>query len=54
LLAATVIVPPNTRLAIEMLVAAIQQGKTPGELALTVPLSFPTIEELAKASAKRQ
>ena len=54
LLAATVIVPPNTKLAIEMLVAAIQQGKTPAELALTVPISFPTIEELAKASAKKQ
>jgi ribose transport system substrate-binding protein len=54
LLAATVIVPPNTKLAIEMLVAAIQQGKTPAGLALTVPISFPTIEELAKASAKKQ
>jgi ribose transport system substrate-binding protein len=54
LLAATVIVPPNTKLAIEMLVTAIQQGKAPAELALTVPISFPTIEELAKASAKKQ
>jgi ribose transport system substrate-binding protein len=53
LLAATVIVPPNTKLAIEMLVAAIQQGKSPAELALTVPVSFPTIEELTKISAKK-
>jgi hypothetical protein len=37
-----------------MLVTAIQQGKAPAELALTVPISFPTIEELAKASAKKQ
>jgi ribose transport system substrate-binding protein len=54
LLAATVIVPPNTKLAIEMLVAAIRQSKTPTELALTVPISFPTIEELAKSSAKKK
>jgi ribose transport system substrate-binding protein len=54
LLAATVIVPPNTKLAIEMLVAAIRQSKTPTELALTVPISFPTIEELAQSSAKKK
>ena len=54
LLAATVIVPPNTKLAIEMLVAAIRQSKTPTELALTVPISFPTIEELTKSSAKKK
>lgn len=54
LLAATVIVPPNTKLAIEMLVAAIRQNKTPTELALTVPISFPTIEELVKSSANRK
>jgi ribose transport system substrate-binding protein len=53
LLAATVIVPPNTKLAIEMLVAAIQKGKSPAEPALTVPVSFPTIEELSKNPAKK-
>ncbi|MGC1967049.1 MAG: substrate-binding domain-containing protein [Candidatus Acidiferrales bacterium] len=52
-LAATVIVPPNTKLAIEMLVAAIQQRKTPTELALTIPVSFPTIDELVRTSTKK-
>lgn len=49
-LAATVIVPPNTKLALEMLVAAIQHGKNPPEQALTVPASFPSVEELIHTS----
>jgi ribose transport system substrate-binding protein len=53
LLAATVVVPPNTKLAIEMLVAALQQRKTPAELALTVPVPFPTIQELTKIAARK-
>ncbi len=53
LLAATVVVPPNTKLAIEMLVAALQQRKTPAELALTVPLPFPTIQELTNIVARK-
>jgi ribose transport system substrate-binding protein len=48
LLAATVVVPPNTKLALEMLVAAMQQGKNPPELALTAPTSFPSVEELKR------
>lgn len=52
-LAATVIVPPNTTLALEMLVAAIQKGSSPGELALTVPASFPKIEELSAKYAEK-
>lgn len=47
LLAATVYVPPNTTLALEMLVAAIQKGSKPADLALTVPSSFPRIDEIA-------
>jgi ribose transport system substrate-binding protein len=53
LLAATVAVPPNTKLAIEMLFAAMQGGKTPQELLLTVPASFPSIEELVRATHKK-
>jgi ribose transport system substrate-binding protein len=49
LLAATVVVPPNTKLALEMLVAAMQQGKNPSELALTAPTSFPSVEDLKRA-----
>jgi ribose transport system substrate-binding protein len=48
LLTATVMVPPITKLALEMLVAALQGGKTPPEQVLTVPASFPPIEELLR------
>jgi ribose transport system substrate-binding protein len=48
ILAATVVVPPNTTLAIEMLIDAIQNGKKPPELALTVPTSFPPLGKLQK------
>jgi ABC-type sugar transport system substrate-binding protein len=54
LLAATVVVPPNTKLALEMLVAAMQQGKNPPELALTAPTSFPSVEDLKRASKNRK
>jgi ribose transport system substrate-binding protein len=54
LLAATVVVPPNTKLALEMLVAATQQGKNPPELALTAPASFPSVEDLKRASKNRK
>jgi len=46
LLAATVLVPPNTGQAIEMLVQAIQQKKRPPERVLTVPTSIPPLEAL--------
>ncbi len=45
-LAATVFVPPNTGMAIEMLFDAIQKGKKPAERALTVPVSIPTLDQL--------
>jgi ribose transport system substrate-binding protein len=48
ILAATVVVPPNTTLAIEMLIDALTNGKKPPELALTVPSSFPPLEKLGK------
>jgi ribose transport system substrate-binding protein len=48
ILAATVVVPPNTTLAIEMLIDALKNGKKPVELALTVPSSFPPLEKLGK------
>ena len=54
LLAATVVVPPNTKLALEMLVAATQQGKNPPELALTAPTSFPSVEDLKRALKNRK
>jgi ribose transport system substrate-binding protein len=47
LLSATVIVPPNTSKALEMLVQAIQSGATPPERTTTVPVAFPSIDVLA-------
>src|SRR6059036_874424 len=46
LLAATVFVPPNTGMAIDMLFQAIQKGKKPAERALTVPVSIPALDQL--------
>jgi ribose transport system substrate-binding protein len=46
ILAATVVVPPNTTLAIEMLIEALTKGKKPAELALTIPTSYPPLENL--------
>ena len=46
LLAATVFVPPNTGMAIEMLLDAIQKGRKPPERALTVPVSIPPLDQL--------
>lgn len=48
LLAATVFCAPNTTLAMEMLVTAIQSGKQPPELALTPPSSIPPLDDLGK------
>jgi ABC-type sugar transport system substrate-binding protein len=47
LLAATVVVPPNTTRALEMVCEAIHKGLQPPAVALTVPLSHPPIEDLA-------
>lgn len=48
-LAATVVVPPNSKLVLEMLVAARRDGKTPPEQVLTVSTSFPSIEKLIRS-----
>lgn len=53
LLAATVVVPPNAGQALEILAKALHEGTTPRERILTVPSSFPRVEDLsAAASAK--
>lgn len=46
LLAATVYIPPNTGQAIEMLVDALQNGKSQPERALTEAVSIPPIQKL--------
>jgi ribose transport system substrate-binding protein len=48
-LAATVIIPPNTGQAIETLVQVLRGGPMPPERSLTVPSSYPPIEFLAAA-----
>jgi ribose transport system substrate-binding protein len=53
LLAATIIVPANTGKAIEMLAHAMQTGTLPPEKTLTVPKSYPAIEELAKRAVRK-
>ena len=53
-LAATVIVPPNAGLAVEMLLKAIQTGTQPGEQTLTKPSSFPQVESLSAGKAQKQ
>jgi ribose transport system substrate-binding protein len=50
-LAATVVLPAITTLALETLVHAIPMGTQPPELALAIPISFPSIEDLV---ARRQ
>ncbi len=45
-LVATVILPTNTNIALEMLVKAAQSGVQPPPLTLTKPVSFPPLEEL--------
>jgi ABC-type sugar transport system substrate-binding protein len=49
LLAATVVIPAITGKAIEMLVNALRGGLVPPERSLTVPTSFPTLENLASS-----
>jgi ribose transport system substrate-binding protein len=50
-LTATVYIPPNAGQALEMLVHAVQTGTMPAEQTLTVPVSFPKIEELSSKAA---
>ena len=42
-LSATVVVPPNTKLALEMLVNSMRSGAAVQERGLTVPVSFPPL-----------
>jgi ribose transport system substrate-binding protein len=53
LLDATIVVPPNSDVAIEMLTQAVQAGLFPPEVTLTVPKSLPSIAELAKKQIQK-
>jgi len=52
-LAATVVVPPNTGLAIEMLAKAAQTGTLPPERTYTETRSFPSLDDLLAAKPPR-
>jgi len=52
-LAATVIVPPNTQPALEMLVAAMEHAKNPLEQVLTIPSSFPSLADLMRQGTNK-
>jgi hypothetical protein len=51
ILAATVIVPPNSSIALEMMVKALQSKTTPQERTLTAPIPYPPLVKLASARA---
>lgn len=53
ILSATVVVPTNTDLGIEMLAHAVQTGTIPEQQTLTTPKSLPSIEEMAKKPARK-
>jgi hypothetical protein len=53
LLNATIVVPPNSDVAIEMLTHTVQTGLFPPEVTLTVPKSLPSIAELAKQAVQK-
>jgi ABC-type sugar transport system substrate-binding protein len=52
LLAATVVIPPQSGKAIEMLVNLLRGGLVPQERMLMMPSSFPPVEQLAHYRAK--
>jgi ribose transport system substrate-binding protein len=53
LLTATIFIPPNADLALEMMVKAIATGTPPLERTFTLAKSFPAVEALAQKSAAR-
>ena len=54
LLAATIVVAPNTNLAVELLTEALRKHTSPPALSLTVPTSYPKIEELSVGKFARE
>jgi ribose transport system substrate-binding protein len=53
LLCATVVTPPTAGVALEVMAQAIHSGSQPPERTLTVPRSYPPLEELAAKYAKK-
>lgn len=53
MLAATIIDPPNSGQAIEMLVKAVQAGVAPSDRTLTTPVSFPEVRSIVPIKAEQ-
>ena len=53
LLSATIVVPPNTSKALEMLVHAIQSGVNPPERTTTVPIPYPLMDVLSSLQSDK-
>jgi len=53
LLTATIFIPPNAGVAMEMVMRALEGGPQPPERTLTAPKSIPEIEVLAKSGVRR-
>ena len=53
LLAATVVIPPNTGQAIDMIVQSLRTGVMPPERSITAVSSFPSLESLASAQKEK-
>lgn len=53
LFAATIVIPPNTRVAMEIFADSVRAGKQPSDLMLTTPLSFPPVDELTSSASGR-
>lgn len=53
LLAATIVIPPNTSVAMEIFAQSLKSGKQPSDLVLTTPVSFPPIDELPSSPAAK-
>jgi ribose transport system substrate-binding protein len=54
LLAATIIVAPNTWLAVDLLVDSLRRGTQPPPVSLTSPVSYPRLEELSAGKSTKE
>jgi ABC-type sugar transport system substrate-binding protein len=53
LLAATIVIPPNTSVAMELFAESTRTAKQPSDLVLTTPVSFPSLEQLSASAAAK-
>lgn len=53
LFAATIVIPPNTSVAMEVFAESTRTGKQPSDLIQTTPTSFPPVEELTSSASSK-